>query len=271
MKKFALCLLGLLGIFLTLCNIWGLVQGDKLWYQPEIQQSINHKKFSKESFDSVRRPGENDFAYAERMTLYVNSHTIHYFENRNTIDNIHIIVTPFFRSWPLWLRGLWASISGVKFTVEFCNPEKGLARGYGFCSQRALILQNILRENGIDARATDLYGHVVCTARINGKDILLDPDNGLASEHSLEDFHKRPELLLQYDAPGLEQQYPGLREVYEAARWRGHENREYYCVSDLQLFFWGLVQWGIPLFFIALWVFRSRLHKMRKPSGLQRP
>ncbi|MDE5879984.1 MAG: hypothetical protein K2G99_08240, partial [Desulfovibrio sp.] len=242
------------------------IRGDGLWYQPEIQQSFNHKKFSRGSFDSARWPGETEFTYAERMTLYVNSHTTHYFEKRNTADNIHIIVTPFFYSWPLWLRGLWASFSGVKFTVEFCNPEKGLARGYGFCSQRALTLQNILRENGINARATDLYGHVVCTARINGKDILLDPDYGLASEHSLEDFHKRPELLLHYDNPDVERHYQYLREIYAAARWRGHENREYSCVGDVQLFLWGLVQWGIPLIFIALWIFCPSKHRAL-PTG----
>lgn len=264
MKKALLWLLGLTGIFLLGCNIWGMILGDRIWFSPEITQSFNHEKFSRESFDPDRRPGENDFAYAERMTLYVNSRTTHYFEKKNTLDNIHIIVVPFFRSWPLWLRGLWATISGVKFTVEFCNPEKGLSRGYGFCSQRALILQNILREHGIDARATDLYGHVVCTARINGKDILLDPDNGLASEHSLEDFHKRPELLLEYGNPDLEEQYQYLKEVYEGARWRGREKREYYCVSDLRLFFWDLVKWGVPLLLIALWLLGSGSFTSRK-------
>lgn len=215
---------------------------------------MDHKNFSADSFEPARRPGEHEFAYAQRMTRSINSHTTHAFDDQNTIDNIPLIAAPFLWSWPLWLGGLWGAISGRKFTVEFCSPEKGLARGYGYCSQRALILQNILRDNGIRARATDLYGHVVCTARIDGKDVLLDADYGLASPHSLEALHKRPELLLEDGNPDLESQYPYLKEVYQAGRWHGLENREYGCVSDFQLFLWSLVQWGVPLFFIGVWL-----------------
>lgn len=253
-KKCAFWALGLLGMFLTMCNIWGAVQGDRLWVRPDVVRSIDHKNFSADSFAPGRRPCEDEFAYAQRMTRYINSHTTHAFAEQNTIGNIPLVVMPFFRSWPLWLVGLWASTSGQKFTVEFCSPEKGLARGYGYCSQRALILQNILRANGIQAHARDLQGHVVCTARINGKDVLLDADYGLASPHSLEDFHKRPELLLEDGNPDLESEYPYLKEVYQAGRWHGRENREYACVSDFQLFLWDLLQWGVPLLFIALFV-----------------
>lgn len=257
-KKCAFWFVGLMGIFLTVCNIWGAVLGDRLWPRPEIARSIDHKTFSAESFDPGRRPGEDEFAYAQRMTRYINSHTTHAFAEQNTLSNIHLIAAPFLWSWPLWLGGLWGSISGQKFTVEFCSPEKGLARGYGYCSQRALILQNILRANGIQARATDLYGHVVCTARIDGKDVLLDADYGLASSHSLEAFHKRPELLLEDGNPDLEREYPYLREVYQAGKWHGRENREYACMSDFRLFLWNLVQWGIPLVFIAFWIVHGR-------------
>lgn len=253
-KKCAAWLLGLLGVFLTLCNIWGFVLGDRLWHRPEIARSLDHKNFSADSFEPARRLGENEFAYAQRMTRSVNSHTTHAFAEQNTLSNIHVVAAPFLWSWPLWLGGLWASISGRKFTVEFCSPEKALARGYGYCSQRALILQNILRANGIQAQATDLSGHVVCTARIDGKEVLLDADYGLASPYSLEAFHERPELLLAEGNPDLEREYPYLKEVYQAGRWRGRETREYACVSDLQLFFWNLVQWGVPFLFIALWL-----------------
>lgn len=266
MKKILFWLLGSTGIFLTLCNIAGYFLADGMWYRPPIARSLAHEQFSPGTFEPSRRKGENDFAYARRLTLYINSHTTHYFEEKNTPGNIHIIAAPFLWSWPLWLRGLWASISGEKFTVEFCNPEKGLARGYGYCSQRALILQNILRANGINARATDLYGHVVCTARIDGKDVLLDADYGLASPHSLEEFHARPELLLETGNPDLESQYPYLQEVYRAGRWHGRENREYSCVSDFQLFFWNLVKWGMPLLFIAICLYGSRIFKSRRTS-----
>lgn len=267
MKKFIYALSGFLGIFLLLVNIWGLSQGKNVWPKPpRVYKSANHTPFSRATFDPERKEGENDLAYAERMNLFVHSRTIHHFYDENSLDNIAEIVAPFSWSWPLWLRGLVASIVGPKFTVEFCDPVKGLERGYGYCSQRALILQNILRENGIDAWAVDLDDHVVCVATINGREMTFDPDYGFSSRMSLEEIHNKPEALLEFISEDAYRNH--LEPVYRAARWRERGRKEYYCRSDFNLFVWRCVQWGVPVLMIAFCLrgMRGQREKVEKPA-----
>lgn len=253
MRIVLLWFLGILGCFLMLINFLGLYQGDNIWFQPEkIYRSKNHEPFSHENFKTERRVDESKFDYAKRMTLYVHAHSNHYFDEINRFDNIHIMVAPFAWCWPLWVRGFWAVCTGNKFSVEFCNAKKAMERGYGFCSQRALALQDILRRNGVAAKTRGLYGHVVCTATIDGREVVLDPDYGYAASESLEDFHQKPELLLNYIDTQL---YPEaysehLLPIYMAARWREHGDREYACKSDFELFLWRLAQWAVPLILI---------------------
>lgn len=242
---------GALGSFLMIINFWGLYQGANIWPKPEkIYKSKNHEPFSRENFRIERKPGEADFDYAKRMTLYVHSHTNYYFAYRNSLGNIDVMVAPFAWCWPLWLRGAWAVCTGNKFSVEFCNAEKALERGYGFCSQRALILQDILRRDGMSARARDLYGHVVCTAIIDGREVVLDPDYGFASSHELGDFHEYPELLFAYMDYGLFPKYRYISSVYRKGAWIGNRDGKYACKSDFELFWWRVIQWGLPLLFI---------------------
>lgn len=261
---------GLLGCFLLLTNIWGLYQGPDVWFKPQkVYKSKNHEPFSRENFNIERKAGESDFDYVKRMTLYVHDLSIHYFEKENRYDNIHIMVAPFAWCWPLWLRGLWAAYSGNKFSVEFCNAEKALERGYGYCSQRSVALQDILRRKGFKAKTRDLYGHVVCTAMVEGREVLLDPDYRIAAQESLEDFHQNPELLLKYiDSDIYLNAYQNnLRPIYAAARWRERGDREYACRSDLEIFLWRAIQWGIPLilvFFSIHGLIRARKNVARR-------
>lgn len=252
MKKLTFRISGLLGLCLLIINLAGTALGDSVWSRPEkIVLSEHFSPFSKSGFKPIPADNESAFDFACRMNTFVHDHTSHFFDDENTFSNIDVVAAPFLWSWPLWLRGFWAALGGKDFVLEFCEAEKGLERGYGFCSQRSLILQDILRRNGLKARTTKLFGHVVCLFWHDGHEIILDPDYGVVIPHSLDEVHNNTDILKKYvDGIALEHLLP----IFEAARWRERGDREYDCMSNGQLMAASIVQWGTPALLLGIWL-----------------
>lgn len=204
--------------------------------------------FSREHFDAAIKNGETTLDFAARMNTFVNRHTVHYFFDNNTLGNIDVMSTPLSWSWPLWLCGLWGAISGNKFSVEFCDSVRGLERGYGYCSQRALILLDILRRNHLYARIVDLEGHVVCLLNDSQKEVVLDPDFGVVIPHTLEYIRNNPDILRMY----MDESSIGLvRSIYEEGRWIGRKSGEYHCFSNFDIAAITAAAWLVPLVLLA--------------------
>lgn len=240
------------GIFLICVNLAGLLSGDELWPKAEnARRSADYEPFSKDMLEQLRKSGsESALDFARRMNTFVYDHTFHHFFDKTSIENLDTVAMPFLKSWPIWLAGFKAALLGDNFVVEFCDAERGLERGFGFCSQRALILKDILRKNGLDAHVRKMYGHVVCMVHDGSREILLDPDYGFAIPHSLEYLHEHPDILRNYNVP---LQVVKLYEpLLKAARWRERGDKPYHCRGNGWLLAMSLIQWGVPLLLLLL-------------------
>lgn len=243
MFKFIRIGAGIIGTILLIINLIGIYKGNGVWFKPKKMDSTSNFTFYNPGDSLNIRSDETPMNFAIRMTDYVHKHTVHYFYDNNKLDNINIMVCPVNYSWTLWLRGLYAAIFNKSFKVEFCNAEKGLERGYGLCSQRALILHDALRRNGLKSKVVDLYGHVICILWLDNKEILLDPDYGIMIPASLEYIKTRPEIVRGY----YDQDTDYLTSIYKAGAWDIRMDHEYSCVSNYELAGYKVLQWIIPL------------------------
>lgn len=84
-------------------------------------------------------------------------------------------------------------------TWEIYNYKKAIERGIGLCNQHAIILDQLLKEKGIESKLIGLDGHVIATAKNEeGLWWLLDPNYGVTVPFSLEDVQKQPSLIEKY-------------------------------------------------------------------------
>jgi len=67
--------------------------------------------------------------------------------------------------------------------------------GGGFCSQHAILFNDIARRQGIQSRILGLNGHVVNEALVDGAWRAYDPDYGVAFGASLRDLERDPEKV----------------------------------------------------------------------------
>jgi len=198
-----LCRLGtFMGLFLLCINITGCLMGRNVFYQPE-----RHALYAPlQDYRLLQmKPDESTYEYASRMNSLVYTSTVHYFANEMAFGDIHKKAVPFLYNWALWAEAFRAHIKGRYYTFEFASAESGLARGYGLCSQRALILEDLLTRNGIHAKTTGLYGHVILKATIDDKEMIFDPDYNVIMPFSLSYLATTTSLVAHYykNSPSL--------------------------------------------------------------------
>lgn len=192
------------GILLLAINIAGQLVGNACFYQPK-----PHKEYIKysPSDDLRRKPDESEQDFIMRMNHYVYTRTNHWFMGLN--DDTHTdpsyissLSVPFIYNPLIYARQLFFFLKSKDFRLEFQNARSALLRGYGFCSQRALIVTDILHDNNIDADTISINGHVIATAKITDegtqKDFVLDPDYDVAIPFSLEYTQNNTNILNKY-------------------------------------------------------------------------
>ena len=84
---------------------------------------------------------------------------------------------------------------------EFSHYRKGVQRGVGLCSQHAIIVSEVLKDKGMQARIIPLDGHVVATAQVDERDNrwwILDADYGVIVPHDITEVEKDPTIIRQY-------------------------------------------------------------------------
>lgn len=249
MRVFLCNILVGIALSLLLINFAGLARGANVWPKPEnFGVRAGHKQFEGDKALLKKKKDEDDFTFAERMNGFVHAHTTHFLFDANRLDNIEVMAVPLEWCWPLWLRGLLSVFAGERFVVEFCDAEKGLARGFGYCSQRALILEDILARNSLRARTTELYGHVVCALSSGGREIVLDPDYGVLIPHSLLYLHRHPEALRLYMAG---EDALKLGPYYASDKWLERAKAPYPCFSNTEIILLKIAAWLLPLLLLA--------------------
>lgn len=101
-------------------------------------------------------------------------------------------------NWPQWILGQFYSP-----ILRTQNAHWIVSGGRGDCSERAAVLQDLLKAYRVQSRFIGLGGHVVLEAQSQQGTWLLDPDYGVSLSHSIEELASWDANTL---APWLEEQ-----------------------------------------------------------------
>lgn len=149
---------------------------------------------------TMYKKDDEDFeAYAVRLTSLANQHMTQWFIHKEKLasfaDAVHV-TTSFMDNYVYWLFANLKFLLGMPRHIEFIEPEQILYRGYGFCSQHALLIASILERQHIEARIHSLGGHVVPSMRTpQGDEFVLDTNANLVLHGSPETLAKQSEIL----------------------------------------------------------------------------
>jgi len=124
---------------------------------------------------AFKEPSETTDEYATRLTTLI-SHRISH------IDPKYMKPT-FCENWILWF---WSIKRGY---YEWINTYKAIRSGGGFCSQHAIIFNNLMRKQGFNSRIIGITGHVLNEVYIPEKKKwkVFDPDINVTLPFSLQE------------------------------------------------------------------------------------
>jgi hypothetical protein len=134
--------------------------------------------------EALRGPTETDAAYAMRMTALVHRGILHAWDTPEA-EGLHA-------SLPVWENWIIFALKGIVPSFhrwEFVDADRAIERGIGLCSQQAIVLDEILRRNGVESDILVLDGHVVVEFT-QGTPMILDPDFGVVMQgtpHTIRD------------------------------------------------------------------------------------
>jgi hypothetical protein len=177
-----------LGLILLLINLTGLLVNFS--YIPPNANKAPPVDVSSIVQELHKKDGEIFEQYLSRLTDGVYRNTTHYFIDRNSENSWKVRsrgTVALTENWPLYLYAFWKYLQGEWHAIEFVEPEPALRRGYGYCSQRALIVASMLERQQIPGRMVGLSGHVVAMTTLpDGREYILDPDYNVVIPYSLE-------------------------------------------------------------------------------------
>lgn len=253
-------LLILLGAFLLVVSLYG--ETRSLW-NPEI---VNTPTFFEddvtlsrdELLDSLIRREESDSAFVTRVCLAVNRGIAHHWEN-DSLGTFALRI-PIWENWLLWGAAWFNSDHFTKY--EIYDSKKAIERGFGLCSQHALIVAQALERGGVESRLHGLAGHVVADAMIDGSWWIADADYGVVMPLSIEQLEDNPDTAIPYysqagvdstEAVRICTFYDRDRNRLYAGAEAYHEHEGFETVS-----YW--LKWPLPVLFMLIGV---KLRRMR--------
>ena len=138
---------------------------------------------------ALKKTGESDYQYVKRLTALVSDRML-------LIDPAYAKPT-LFENWILWI------IARCSGRHQWIDTRKAVRLGGGFCSQHAIVFNNILRRQGFNARIVSLHGHVINEVFLNGEWKTFDPDYNVIFNVSLKRLENQPEIVFRaYRAAG---------------------------------------------------------------------
>lgn len=169
-----------MGVVLLVINLVGyfhytVIDADTPNVLDENPRTISEAEFWAKAY---RANGEDMEEYVARLSWLVS-------ERMLLIDSAHVKPTVF-ENWIVWL---YAQKLGH---YEWIDTKRAVRLGGGFCSQHAIIFNNILREQGFEARILGVNGHVLNEVLIDGTWRVYDPDYNVVFTESLSDLERDP-------------------------------------------------------------------------------
>ena len=242
-------MLFLIGIILMIINIAGLFTSLR---NPEI---FTEDTFFDEDitltehqvFYIISERDESDEEYAIKINNAVHKGLAHYWSDEG-IEKYNLRI-PLHENYLLNIGSYLIPNMFEKY--EYCDYRKALERGVGLCSQHAIVLAGILKENGIESQLVELSGHIVVLSRIDNKHWILDPDYGVVIEHDLNNIEKNPSIIKKYyEEAGYDSEtIDNLEEIYGKDGNGLKELNDYCWKENLIEFFSYLGIWVIALLF----------------------
>lgn len=145
------------------------------------------------------RTGESCEHYAIRLTNLANQNMTQWFLHQHELksfDDVVHVTTSFRDNYVYWLFTAVRYLFGIRRPLELVEPEDILLRGYGFCSQHALLIAKILEQQGIKTKIHGLNGHVVPEMIApDGQSFILDTNANLVLPGTVSTLAKNPEFL----------------------------------------------------------------------------
>ena len=241
----------LTGLLLLAINIVGLffyktIDNTNIHILDDTPRKVNEQQFWENAY---KKNDENNKAYVNRLTALVSDRML-------LIDPKHAKPT-FFENYILW------SYSQYLNHYEWKDTRKAIRLGGGFCSQHAIIFNNILSEQNITSRILGLSGHVLNEVLIEGEWKVYDPDYNVIFKESLTELESNPQKVYQaYKKAGRpEDEAKHWQEVFGsgADNWHFPTSARYstlgYLIEKVSFF----LIWIIPLIFIGIGTIKLQL------------
>ncbi|MBK8088870.1 MAG: hypothetical protein IPK31_13515 [Chitinophagaceae bacterium] len=174
--------------------------GDVTIHYPQIKELLKKKE------------QESNKDFAVRINKVVNDGFAHYWKPEG-IQKYHLRV-------PVWENYLLYTVSFInpkKYErYEFSNYKKNLERGVGLCSSHSLVVQGVLKENGMKAELLDVGGHHVVVRAVlsDTSAYILDPDFGVVVPYDTAAISSNPELVRTPYSNMAALYYPDAKDPY---------------------------------------------------------
>ena len=145
-------------------------------------------------------------------------------------------------------------------SIELYDIEKIIERGVGFCSQFAILLDEILEKNGYESNLVGLDGHVVVEAKtLKGQRIVLDPDYGVIIPESISFIENNPSIVKDFYTTNEEV----LTEIYQSRNYIDDDNyHPNHKIFRMITTFSYWVAWIFPLLILSV-IFWLRIKNRR--------
>lgn len=191
-------------------------------------------------------------SYLEDVNILVNNCMVHYWNTEETRaqKDLNLWIPPTEN----YILNVSAYFIPKLRSVELYDVEKIIERGVGLCSQFAILLDEILEENGYQSSLVGLDGHVVVQAHnLLGERVVLDPDYGVFIPKSM-NFIKNNTSIIKDFYPNNQEL---LTQIYRSPNYIGdndyHPNHK--ILRTIIVFSYYLI-WIFPVILILLasWV-----------------
>jgi hypothetical protein len=231
---------------LTINNIIGI------FYYKTINNNnkniIDYKKrtISEKIFwsNAYKKGNQTIYEYVQNINGLINDRLL-------LIDPKHTKPT-FFENYILYIYSMYLG------KYEWYTTAKAIKLGGGFCSQHAFVLNNILREQGINSRILALSGHVVNEVYIENKWYVVDSTYNIIINKSLCELENNSELVYQayINAGRPEDEAKKWKSIYQSAgnNWHFMSSKIYglkrYLIEKIALY----LVWIIPLVLLIIYM-----------------
>lgn len=248
-------LLIVLGGMLTIANLYGLNKDIRppglfetdLRFKNDI--SLNYE----ETIQAIQKDEhEDDLQYEKRLSTVIANGIAHIHWDKEQDTTRFNQLVPIWENYFLYFMGRFSGIPEFE-KYHFANYERSLKRGIGICGDASMIMSQLLNEQGIANQIITFPGHVIIAAQDHdGREIMLDPDFGVAIPYSIKEVQQSPNLVGQYylQKGYTDEDVSFFRKEYakDSKRWNGvsHFITNKYYFEKITYF----LKWPLPILMI---------------------